>query len=135
MHGVATPRGFDTAGYACLLNRLVEEARSAQSCTFDESDGMLTFVTNVPVRTIADMGAGVRGCRLEKGWTQAELAARAGVSRRWVITLEKGQVSGVELSKVLRVLTVLSAELRLGPAPAPSAEELAVARLYEGRRW
>lgn len=96
---------------------------------------MLTFVTSVPIRTIGEMGAGVRGYRLAKGWTQEELALRAGVSRRWVITLEKGQVSGAELSKVLRVLSVLSVELRLGPTPAPTVEERAVARLYEGRRW
>ncbi|AYY14956.1 transcriptional regulator [Actinobacteria bacterium YIM 96077] len=41
-------------------------------------------------RTMRDLGAVVREARRQKGLTQAELAAAVGVSREWVVRLEKG---------------------------------------------
>ena len=43
------------------------------------------------VRTMADAGALVRGAREDVGWTQAALAARARVSREWLVAFENGK--------------------------------------------
>lgn len=77
------------------------------------------------IRTPRQLGAIVRGRRLEIGLTQGELARRAGVSRDWLSTFEKGKPT-VEFSHVLRLLEVLDLQLevsaggpsRRGPAPA-----------------
>jgi HTH-type transcriptional regulator/antitoxin HipB len=38
----------------------------------------------------AQWGRILRAARVDKGWTQAELAARMGVNRKWVIAVEAG---------------------------------------------
>ncbi|MDR1187365.1 MAG: helix-turn-helix domain-containing protein [Bifidobacteriaceae bacterium] len=38
----------------------------------------------------AQWGRVLRTARLDKGWTQAELAARMGVNRKWVMAVEGG---------------------------------------------
>ena len=57
--------------------------------------------------------------RQNKGWTQAELAKRAAVSRDWLIGLEKAKPS-VELSLVLRTLKALGLKLTAAPSKPPS---------------
>ncbi len=57
-------------------------------------------------RTSRDIAAVVRQRRKTLGWTQADLAAAAGVTRAWVISLEQGK-SKVELTLVLRTLAAL----------------------------
>lgn len=42
------------------------------------------------IRTMQDLGAVIRHARTGHGKTQAELAERVGVSRDWVVRLEKG---------------------------------------------
>ncbi|WP_185443026.1 helix-turn-helix domain-containing protein [Kribbella qitaiheensis] len=44
----------------------------------------------VPVHTVRDLGAAVRQARTEQNMTQADLAAKVGVSRNWIMRLEKG---------------------------------------------
>ncbi len=68
------------------------------------------------VRTARDLGAGVRDARLRHGWTQAELADRLGVSRQWVISLERGKAS-VELGTALRAVAALGLVADLIDAP------------------
>ena len=63
------------------------------------------------VRTVTDVGAVIRTARAECGWTQAELASRAGVSRRWVSATEAGDAQRTELARVLRVLAALGVSL------------------------
>ena len=58
------------------------------------------------VRSVGDIAAVVRGRRLELGWTQADVAARIGVSRVWVNALEGGKLT-VELAHVLRLFDAL----------------------------
>jgi y4mF family transcriptional regulator len=70
---------------------------------------------NVKVRTIRDLGAIVRGRRRELGLAQAELARRAGVSRKWVYEFEAGKATA-ELGLVLRVLDALDLQLEARPA-------------------
>ncbi len=58
------------------------------------------------VRSIRDLAAVVRGRRRDLGLSQAELAARAGVSRKWVYQFEAGKPTA-ELRLILRVLDAL----------------------------
>lgn len=84
------------------------------------------------VRSIATAAAVVRGRRLELGLSQAQLARRAGVSRKWVYEFEAGKPAA-ELGHVLRVLEALGLRLDLAsdgareaPAAAPPAGPAAV---------
>jgi HTH-type transcriptional regulator / antitoxin HipB len=58
------------------------------------------------VSSIRDVSAAVRGRRRDLGLSQAKLADRAGVSRKWVSEFEAGK-PGVELGHVLAVLDEL----------------------------
>ena len=62
------------------------------------------------LRTPKDVGAFVRQRRLELGLNQSALALRVGVSRQWIIEVEKGKPRA-ELGLILRTLQAL--ELRL----------------------
>jgi len=42
------------------------------------------------VHTVRDLGAAVRQARTDQKMSQAELAAKVGVSRNWIMRLEKG---------------------------------------------
>lgn len=64
--------------------------------------------------------------RQNKGWTQAELAKRAAVSRDWLIGLEKAK-SSVELALVLRTLKALDLKLaanKLSPQSSATSRYL-----------
>ena len=65
------------------------------------------------VRSIRDLAAAVRGRRRDLGLTQADLAVRAGVSRKWVYEFEAGKPTA-ELRLILRVLDALGLVLELG---------------------
>lgn len=63
--------------------------------------------------SVNDLAASVRQERRRLGWTQAELAERSGVSRDWIIGLEKAKPSQ-EIALVLRTLKALDLKLSLG---------------------
>jgi HTH-type transcriptional regulator / antitoxin HipB len=84
----------------------------------------------VPMKidSVGDLVAAVRGRRRALGLSQAELAARAGVSRHWLTTFEGGKPT-VELAHVLRVLDALDIHLELaddgrGAGPATGSVDL-----------
>jgi len=54
-------------------------------------------------RALDDVGGGLAAWRRLRGLTQAQLADRAGVDRKTVLRLEKGD-GGVSLANLLRVL-------------------------------
>jgi HTH-type transcriptional regulator/antitoxin HipB len=58
------------------------------------------------IRSINDFAGAVRGRRKDLGLSQAELAARAGTSRKWVYQFEAGKPTA-ELRLILRVLDAL----------------------------
>lgn len=58
------------------------------------------------VTTARELGALMRERRRERGWSQQELATRLGVSRQWIVEVEKGKPRA-ELGLVLRALTAL----------------------------
>lgn len=66
-----------------------------------------------PARSMPRLGVAVKALRRERGLTQAELAAAAEVSRRWVSEVEGGLRESVELARLLRVLDVLDASLMI----------------------
>lgn len=70
------------------------------------------------IRSIRDAAAAVRGRRRELRLSQAELARRAGVSRKWVYEFEAGK-SSAELGLLLRVLHELGLELALSARGTP----------------
>lgn len=71
------------------------------------------------LKTIRDISALARQRRARLGWSQERLAKRAGVSRLWIIQLEKGKRT-VQIALVLRVLTALGVKL-MASVVRPSA--------------
>ncbi len=66
------------------------------------------------IQSINDLAAAVRGRRTDLGMSQADLAKRAGVSRKWVYEFEAGKPTA-ELGLLLRLLDVLDLNLDLAP--------------------
>lgn len=66
------------------------------------------------ISTPLDLGAAVRDGRNAARLTQAELASRAGVSREWLIGLERGARPRAEFTKILAVLAALDQPFMLG---------------------
>ena len=58
------------------------------------------------MRTSRDFGAAIRQARRAHDWSQAQLAARAGVGRPWLSELETGKRTA-ELGRALAVLDAL----------------------------
>lgn len=75
------------------------------------------------ISTPLDLGAAVRDARTAAQLTQAELAERAGVSREWLIGLERGTRPRAELTKILGVLAALDQPLMLGREEAAEVQE------------
>jgi transcriptional regulator with XRE-family HTH domain len=68
-----------------------------------------------------DLGAVVAEARRHRQWTQAQLAGRAQVSRRWIGVLESGQAVRAELGRVLAVVAALDLQMTLA-VPLPSSD-------------
>lgn len=54
-----------------------------------------------------DIGATVRSSRQNKGWSQQELASSLGVSRQWVVAIEKGDSPSASLTLVIDALRMV----------------------------
>jgi HTH-type transcriptional regulator/antitoxin HipB len=67
------------------------------------------------IRTERELGAALRQARLRAGLTQAELAARAEVSRAFVVGIEAGNRPGAELQRVLALVRALEHTMTLTP--------------------
>jgi transcriptional regulator with XRE-family HTH domain len=81
--------------------------------------------------TIRELANRVRGRRLEFGLTQAEVARRAHVSRKWLVEFESGKPTA-ELLPLLRVLDALDLSLSIrAREPAPNAASVDLDRLLE----
>ncbi|MEU8232259.1 helix-turn-helix domain-containing protein [Actinoplanes sp. NPDC048967] len=76
------------------------------------------------IASARDLGLAVRQGRQDRGQTQAELAAAAGVSRRWLSDLEAGKATA-EFGLILRTLDALGIGLDALPVePAPGGIDL-----------
>lgn len=80
------------------------------------------------LRYPADIGHAIRAERTEQNKTQAELAAAAGVSRRWLAATEKGHPTA-ELGLVLAVFRQLGFDLAPSHKPEPAFDVAALASL------
>lgn len=65
------------------------------------------------VRTSGELGLQIREERHRRDLSQAELAARAGVSRRFIYQLENGSRDSFPLGKVLQVIRRLNLEIQI----------------------
>lgn len=68
------------------------------------------------IRTPADLGALIRDRRRRLGLGQKSLAEKVGVSRQWIVEVERGKPRA-EVSLVLRTLDALGIPLTGGDAP------------------
>jgi HTH-type transcriptional regulator/antitoxin HipB len=73
------------------------------------------------VRTPADLGAVIRDRRKQLKLDQSALAKRIGVSRQWVIEVERGHARA-ELGLVLRAIDAL--DIRLDADVAPTSKRV-----------
>ena len=64
------------------------------------------------IQKSADIGILIHKRRRSLGWSQAHLAALAGVGRQWVVEFEKGK-SGAPMDMVIKVAAVLGYSLNL----------------------
>jgi HTH-type transcriptional regulator/antitoxin HipB len=62
------------------------------------------------IHTPADLGALIRDYRRRRGLDQQALAKKIGVSRQWVVEIEKGKARA-EVGLILRALDVLGVPL------------------------
>jgi HTH-type transcriptional regulator/antitoxin HipB len=65
------------------------------------------------LRTATDVGAVIRERRRALGLDQKSLAQKVGISRKWIIEIEKGKPRAA-LHLVLRTLEVLGVAVRIG---------------------
>jgi y4mF family transcriptional regulator len=73
------------------------------------------------VRTARDLGLLLRRARERRQWSQAELAHAIGVSRHWVLAVEKGKPSA-EVGLVLSALAALDLSIDVSGAAAPTPD-------------
>lgn len=86
-------------------------------------------------KVLADLGDRLARHRLDRNLTQDQLAREAGVSKRTVIRLEKGESSQLpNLVRVLRALGLLGNLDALVPAPLTSPLAQLKSRAKERRR-
>ena len=83
------------------------------------------------IKHLYDLAKTIKSKRLELGLTQTELAQKAGVSRRWLIGLEQGDLQDARLTTILKTLEALEISLKTTgtqtievPVPRISAQEI-----------
>lgn len=91
-----------------------------------------------PLEIAADLAARVRERRLQRAWTQDDLANRAGIKTATYILFERtGRISLVRLLKILEVLDLLEEFDRIGRGQdlaGVSLDELTRPERKRGRR-
>ncbi len=75
----------------------------------------------MPIRTPRDLGATLRSHRRRRGLDQQELASKIGVSRQWLVEVEKGKPRA-EVGLILRALQALDLRLELVETAVPTAD-------------
>ena len=74
------------------------------------------------LKTSQDIGLAIRQARRQRSWSQAALAAQAGVGRQWLVEVEHGK-PGAELGLILKTLNALGLALKLDEGSQPSAAD------------
>jgi transcriptional regulator with XRE-family HTH domain len=88
-----------------------------------------TLTTDAAV--LAELGRRLARHRLERNWTQAELAAQAGVGQATVQRAERGE--SVQMTSMIKLLRTLGLLAGLDAA-VPESIELPIARLEREQR-
>ena len=78
--------------------------------------------TLLNARSLTRLGTAVRTLRRRHGWSQAELARQADVSRQWVVAVENGHTEGLEVGRLMRLLDSLDASLMIRPEGSETGE-------------
>lgn len=65
------------------------------------------------MRNVTEVGGLIQQRRTDLGLTQAQVAARASVSRDWIISIEKGRRLTVDFERLLRTLDVLGLTIEI----------------------
>src|SRR5271154_3832473 len=86
------------------------------------------MVTNMLLRTPNDLGSAIRDQRRRLNLDQSDLARQIGVSRKWIIDVEKGK-PGAEIGLVLRTVDALGLRLALDTAGENATPVVAVAAI------
>lgn len=73
------------------------------------------------LRTAKDIGAAIRDWRKKRGLDQGELADKVGVSRRWIVQVEKGKPRAAQ-NLVLKTFDALGVSLKIADATAQTAQ-------------
>ncbi|MEQ1723271.1 MAG: helix-turn-helix domain-containing protein [Pseudobdellovibrio sp.] len=68
---------------------------------------------HISIKNIKDLGKIVRDVRKNKHLTQEDLAARTGVSRRFIYQLENGSRDSFPIGKILQVLKRMNLEVSI----------------------
>ena len=77
----------------------------------------------------------IRSERKKKGWTQAELGRRSGISRQLVAEFENEHLDEIGFKKMGRMCMALKLEITVAPIdPARHAEVEAIRRVEELQR-
>ena len=71
------------------------------------------------IQTPNELGLAIRSRRKALGWDQATLARQVGVTRQWVIDIEKGKPRA-ELALAMRAVRVLGLSLNVDAKPEES---------------
>jgi HTH-type transcriptional regulator / antitoxin HipB len=82
-----------------------------------------------PIENVIQLGAALRERRERAGLTQAQLAEKAGVSRAFVMDLERGRRPRAELGRVLAVVGALDSAILLVDADHRETAEILAALL------
>jgi len=80
-----------------------------------------SYVDMPQVTSVQDVGALIRERRRELTMSQAALAARIGVSRQWIVEVERGK-ERAEVGLVLRALNALGLAARVERRPADAVD-------------
>lgn len=81
-----------------------------------------------PIQTTKAFGSAIRRARKDRGLSQVELAALAGVGRPWLSELETGKRTA-ELGRALSVLSALDLAVAFVPRAGPDGPTVDLAQI------
>jgi HTH-type transcriptional regulator / antitoxin HipB len=109
----------ETSAQAPATGRVSPLADICRLSPFADSGRMSSIGDTMKIITPKDLGLTIRARRKQLALDQLTLAARVGVSRQWIVEIEKGKPRA-EIGLVLRTLRELGIQLEAGTPDAVS---------------